>query len=81
MQAEAAERSGYAGKFQQTCNSRSQKLQGVQKLQNGTPAFRSEDVILTLRCDEEFDSLAVDSPGFVPGHRCLPPELLQLLNS
>ena len=25
--------------------------------------------------------LAVDSPGFVPGHRCLPPELLQLLNS
>jgi len=20
--------------------------------------------------------LAVDSPGFVPGHRCLPPELL-----
>jgi len=27
MQAEAAERSGYAGKFQQTCNSRSQRLQ------------------------------------------------------
>ena len=25
--------------------------------------------------------LAADSPVFVPGHRCLPPELLQLLNS
>ncbi len=47
----------------------------------GRRAFRSEDVIHPRRCDEEFDSLAVDSPGFVPGHRCLPPELLQLLNS